>query len=84
MLAKLTFLVWWDLLPKADRPWPALERAYDYEGQWHTDATTEQTLISLWADAHRLSGGALPVPTRIVALADDGEILAGSSATGAA
>ena len=55
ILAKLTFLVWWEILPKLDRPWPTLERAYDYEAQWHTDATTEQTLISLWADAHRLS-----------------------------
>jgi len=80
MLAKLTFLVWWDLLPKLNRPWPALDRAYDSEAQWHTDATTEQTLISLWADAHRLSAGALPVPTRIVMLADDGNTLAGSAA----
>jgi hypothetical protein len=56
MLAKLQFLMEITVMVDIDRAWPSIAEAYDPKAAREADRLEDQLVISLWADANRLSG----------------------------
>jgi hypothetical protein len=56
MLAKLQFLMEITVMVDIDRAWPSIAEAYDPKAAQEDDRLNDQLVISLWADAVRLSG----------------------------
>jgi hypothetical protein len=59
MLVKLRLLVEWQALQEIDAVWPTIREPYD-EGIPDGDGICDDAIISLWADAERLSGNSPP------------------------